>query len=49
MNEVAHLPLKERRLDVFFAVVFAVTSGSSDAIPSLGIPLSAELPFTRRC
>lgn len=45
MNEGANLPLKERRIDLFFAVlfvVFAVTSGISDAIPTLGIPMLAD-------
>lgn len=45
MSEVANLPLKERRIDLFFAVlfvVFAITSGISDAIPTLGIPMSPD-------
>ena len=45
MSDVANLPLKERRIDVFFAVlfvVFAVTSGISDAIPTLGITMSPD-------
>jgi len=45
VSDVANLPLKERRIDVFFAVlfvVFAVTSGISDAIPTLGITMSPD-------
>lgn len=45
MSDVANLPLTERRIDVFFAVlfvVFAITSGISDAIPTLGIEMSAD-------
>jgi hypothetical protein len=45
VSEVANLPLKERRIDIFFAVlfvVFAITSGISDAIPTLGIPMTAD-------
>ncbi len=42
MNQV-NLPLKERRIDIFFAVVFlifTITCGISDAIPTLGIEMS---------
>jgi hypothetical protein len=42
-----NLPLRERRLDVFFAVlflVFAVTSGISDAVPTLGIEMAPDSP-----
>ena len=45
MNESANLPLKDRRIDLFFAVlflVFAVTSGISDAVPTLGIEMSPD-------
>lgn len=45
MSEAQNLPLTERRIDVFFAVlfvVFAITSGISDAIPTLGIEMSAD-------
>jgi hypothetical protein len=41
----ANLPLRERRLDLFFAFVFllfAVTSGISDAIPTLGIEMTPD-------
>jgi hypothetical protein len=41
----SNLPLRERRLDIFFAVVFllfAVTSGISDAIPTLGIEMTPD-------
>lgn len=47
MSEPANLPLSERRIDVFFAVlfvVFAVTSGISDAVPTLGIEMSPDSP-----
>lgn len=40
-----NLPLRERRIDLFFAVVFllfAVTSGISDAIPTLGIEMTPD-------
>lgn len=43
----ANLPLKERKIDIFFAIiflVFALTSGISDAIPTLGIPITADSP-----
>lgn len=43
MNE--NLPLRERKIDIFFAVVFvtfALTSGISDAIPTLGIEMSPD-------
>lgn len=39
----ANLPLSERRIDIFFAVVFsffALTCAISDALPTLGITLS---------
>ena len=47
MSELPNLPLKERRIDLFFAVlfvVFAITSGISDAVPTLGIEMSADSP-----
>ena len=47
MSDVENLPLKDRRIDVFFAVVFvvfAVTSGISDAVPTLGIEMSPDSP-----
>lgn len=47
MNELQNLPLRDRRIDLFFAVVFvvfAITSGISDAIPTLGIEMSADSP-----
>ncbi len=40
-----NLSLKERPIDIFFAIVFlvfAITSGISDAIPTLGITMSAD-------
>ena len=43
----ANLPLKDRKIDIFFAViflVFALTSGISDAIPTLGIPITPDSP-----
>lgn len=42
-----NLPLKDRKIDVFFAVVFltfAVTSGIADAVPTLGIEMSPDSP-----
>lgn len=45
MNEPVNLPLNERRIDVFFAIVFvifALTSGISDAIPTLGIEMRPD-------
>lgn len=42
-----NLPLKERKLDVFFAVVFvtfAITSGISDLVPTLGIEMAPDSP-----
>jgi hypothetical protein len=42
-----NLPLRERRWDVFFAVVFtlfACTSAISDAIPTLGLEISQHAP-----
>jgi hypothetical protein len=47
MSDTKNLPLRERRIDIFFAViflVFAVTSGISDALPTLGIEMSADSP-----
>ena len=45
MNAIANLPLSQRRIDIFFAIVFltfAVTSGISDAVPTLGIEMSPD-------
>lgn len=42
-----NLPLSQRRIDVFFAVVFvlfALTSGISDAVPTLGIEMAPDSP-----
>ncbi|MFO0594561.1 MAG: emopamil-binding family protein [Myxococcaceae bacterium] len=42
-----NLPLGQRRIDIFFAIVFvlfAVTSGISDAIPTLGIEMTPDSP-----
>jgi hypothetical protein len=42
-----NLPLKQRRLDLVFAIVFtlfAVTSGISDAVPTLGVEMSPDSP-----
>lgn len=41
------LPLRERPIDIFFIVVFAlfiVTSGIADLIPTLGIEMSPDSP-----
>ncbi len=38
-----NLPLSERRIDIFFSVVFlifAITCGISDALPTLGVAMS---------
>lgn len=40
---MTNLPLRERRVDIFFIVVFAIfacTSAISDAIPTLGLDIS---------
>ena len=40
-----NLPLKDRKIDLFFAVVFltfAVTSGIADAVPTLGIEMTPD-------
>lgn len=42
-----NLPLKERKIDLFFAVVFltfALTSGISDLVPTLGIEMAPDSP-----
>lgn len=42
-----NLPLKDRKIDLFFAVVFvtfSVTSGIADAIPTLGIEMAPDSP-----
>ena len=47
MTDAVNLPLRERRIDLFFAVlfvVFALTSGISDAVPTLGIEMSPDSP-----
>lgn len=47
MSATANLTLGERRVDVFFAVlflVFALTSGISDAVPTPGIEMSPDSP-----
>jgi hypothetical protein len=44
---VPNLPLRERRWDIFFMVVFAlftVTSAIADAIPTLGLNISQHAP-----
>jgi hypothetical protein len=45
MRELQNLPLRERRIDVFFAVVFvvfALSTGISDTIPTFGIELTPD-------
>lgn len=45
MSDVANLPLGARRVDLFFAIVFltfALTSGISDAVPTLGIEMTPD-------
>lgn len=47
MSDSQNLPLRERPIDLFFAVlfvVFALTSGISDAVPTLGIEMSPDSP-----
>ena len=42
-----NLPLKDRKIDIFFAfvfVMFAVTSGISDLVPTLGIEMAPDSP-----
>lgn len=42
-----NLPLRDRKIDIFFAcvfVIFAITSGISDAIPTLGIEMTPDSP-----
>ncbi len=42
-----NLPLRDRKIDLFFAVVFltfAVTSGIADAVPTLGIEMAPDSP-----
>ncbi len=44
---LVNLPLSQRRIDIFFAVVFvlfALTSGIADSLPTLGIELSPDSP-----
>jgi hypothetical protein len=44
-DSLPNLPLRERKIDIFFAIifiVFAVTSGISDAIPTLGIEMTPD-------
>lgn len=44
-NQLANLSLHERRIDIFFSIVFflfAVTSVISDALPTLGISISPD-------
>ncbi len=47
MIDPPNLPFRERKIDIFFAVlfvVFAITSGISDAVPTLGIEMSPDSP-----
>src|SRR5262245_23115762 len=47
VSEMKNLPLRERKIDIFFTVVFltfAVASGPSDVLPTVGIEMSAESP-----
>jgi hypothetical protein len=42
-----NLPYRERKIDIFFTVLFltfALTSGISDAVPTLGIEMRADSP-----
>jgi hypothetical protein len=50
-EQVANLPLRERRWDIFFMVVFtlfACTSAVSDAIPTLGVAIGPHASFLGR-
>ncbi len=43
-----NLPLSQRGIDIFFIFIFltfAVTSGISDAVPTLGIPVRPDSPY----
>ena len=45
MPDLENLPLRQRKFDIFFAVVFllfAVTSGISDLLPTIGVPMSPD-------
>lgn len=47
MSLEENLPLRERKIDIFFAclfLIFAVTSGISDAVPTLGIEMTPDSP-----
>lgn len=47
MSAVPNLPLRDRKIDIFFAflfLIFAVTSGISDAVPTLGIEMRPDSP-----
>ena len=47
MSVPANLPLRQRKIDIFFAVIFltfAVTSGISDLVPTIGMTMSPESP-----
>ena len=44
-NQISNLSLSERRIDIFFAIVFfifAITSVISDALPTLGVSMSPD-------
>jgi hypothetical protein len=50
-DQVVNLPLRERRWDIFFMVVFALfacTSAVSDAIPTLGVAIGPHASFLGR-
>jgi hypothetical protein len=47
MSNPPNLPLAQRKIDVFFAVVFllfALTSGISDLVPTIGMTMSPDSP-----
>ena len=47
MNDITNLPLKDRPVDLFFIVMFVlftITSGIADLIPTLGIEMSPDSP-----
>ena len=45
MTDLVNLPLRQRKIDILFAgifLLFAVTSGISDLIPTIGITMSPD-------
>ena len=47
MDEINNLPLRQRPVDIFFMIMFAlfiVTSGIADLIPTIGIEMAPDSP-----